>query len=244
PGRPVTPPFLSLAPAPAPTLSSWHPPEVTFSPFGYPNTLVPWLLEHPGKSSLFLLHQKEAKLNKKMAVASVMASCSGSLLFMPHMISIPARWPCKSKICHVKIPGSCIQRPISYFRPICASIRSNDHYGLSYGDGFDREPFWLSVVKGVAMCLKSLAVFLAEQPSQLKYIEWPGFQNTVCIPDKNNYYLKILFFFCLFHFAVEDIYPYPCSCGLAHCCFVFYRRMSLLYIGVAAQKNCLGTCMC
>lgn len=33
-------------------------------------------------------------------------------------------------------------------------------------------------------CLKSLAVFLAEQPSQLKYIEWPGFQNTVCIPDK------------------------------------------------------------
>ncbi|XP_064954647.1 uncharacterized protein LOC135618493 [Musa acuminata AAA Group] len=114
-----------------------------------------------------------------MAVASVMASCSGSLLFMPHMISIPARWPCKSKICHVKIPGSCIQRPISYFRPICASIRSNDHYGLSYGDGFDREPFWLSVVKGVAMCLKSLAVFLAEQPSQLKYIEWPGFQNTL-----------------------------------------------------------------
>ncbi|XP_064998825.1 uncharacterized protein LOC135633372 [Musa acuminata AAA Group] len=111
-----------------------------------------------------------------MAVASVMASCSGSLLFMPHMISIPSHWrPCKSKICHVKIPGSCIQRPISYFRPICASIRSNDHYG----DGFDREPFWLSVVKGVAMCLKSLAVFLAEQPSQLKYIEWPGFQNTL-----------------------------------------------------------------
>ncbi|CAL9171544.1 unnamed protein product [Musa hybrid cultivar] len=119
------------------------------------------------------------ELNKKMAVASVMASCSGSLLFMPHMISIPAHWPCKSKICHVKIPGSCIQRPISYFRPICASIRSNDHYGLSYGDGFDREPFWLSVVKGIAMCLKSLAVFLAEQPSQLKYIEWPGFQNTL-----------------------------------------------------------------
>ncbi|RWW28760.1 hypothetical protein GW17_00006755 [Ensete ventricosum] len=86
-----------------------------------------------------------------MAVASVMASCSGSLLVMPHMISIPAHWPCKTKICHVKIPGSCIQRRISYFRPICASIRSNDRYGLSYGDGFDTEPFWLSVVKGVAM---------------------------------------------------------------------------------------------
>ncbi|XP_050262602.1 uncharacterized protein LOC126707056 isoform X2 [Quercus robur] len=27
--------------------------------------------------------------------------------------------------------------------------------------------------------LKSLFVFLAEQPSQLKYIEWPGFQSTL-----------------------------------------------------------------
>ncbi|KVI06282.1 hypothetical protein Ccrd_015357 [Cynara cardunculus var. scolymus] len=33
-----------------------------------------------------------------------------------------------------------------------------------------KEPFW---------GLKSLFAFLAEQPSQLKYIEWPGFQNTV-----------------------------------------------------------------
>lgn len=29
--------------------------------------------------------------------------------------------------------------------------------------------------------LKSLFVFLIEQPSQLKYIEWPSFSNTVCL---------------------------------------------------------------
>lgn len=34
--------------------------------------------------------------------------------------------------------------------------------------------------------LKSVAVFLAEQPSQIKYIEWPTFQNTVCIPENTS----------------------------------------------------------
>jgi len=29
--------------------------------------------------------------------------------------------------------------------------------------------------------LKSLFAFLIEQPSQLKYIEWPSFSNTVCL---------------------------------------------------------------
>ncbi|XP_024987249.1 uncharacterized protein LOC112522388 [Cynara cardunculus var. scolymus] len=42
-----------------------------------------------------------------------------------------------------------------------------------------KEPFWLAPTKGFISGVKSLFAFLAEQPSQLKYIEWPGFQNTV-----------------------------------------------------------------
>ncbi|KAJ9568376.1 hypothetical protein OSB04_004342 [Centaurea solstitialis] len=42
-----------------------------------------------------------------------------------------------------------------------------------------KEPFWLPPTRGFIRGLKSLFAFLAEQPSQLKYIEWPGFQNTV-----------------------------------------------------------------
>jgi hypothetical protein len=33
-----------------------------------------------------------------------------------------------------------------------------------------------SVVRG----LRSFLAFLAEQPRQLKHLEWPGFRNTVC----------------------------------------------------------------
>ncbi|KVH96513.1 hypothetical protein Ccrd_001384 [Cynara cardunculus var. scolymus] len=48
-----------------------------------------------------------------------------------------------------------------------------------------KEPFWLAPTKGFISGVKSLFAFLAEQPSQLKYIEWPGFQNTVSICTLN-----------------------------------------------------------
>lgn len=32
----------------------------------------------------------------------------------------------------------------------------------------------------VVRSLRGLVAFLAEQPSQLKHLEWPGFWNTVC----------------------------------------------------------------
>ncbi|KMZ57657.1 hypothetical protein ZOSMA_83G00330 [Zostera marina] len=44
------------------------------------------------------------------------------------------------------------------------------------------EPFWHSwmyPVKDVVRELWSLVVFLMEQPSQLKYIEWPTFRSTL-----------------------------------------------------------------
>ncbi|MED6160047.1 hypothetical protein PIB30_047787 [Stylosanthes scabra] len=55
---------------------------------------------------------------------------------------------------------------------------SNDQH-LRFDDDLVREPFLLTLIKETLWGLKSLFVFLVEQPSQLKYIEWPGFGNTV-----------------------------------------------------------------
>ncbi|KAJ1289895.1 hypothetical protein BS78_02G200100 [Paspalum vaginatum] len=43
----------------------------------------------------------------------------------------------------------------------------------------DDEPLWLAVVRDLAVDLKGLLAFLAEQPRQLKHLEWPGFRNTL-----------------------------------------------------------------
>ncbi|KAI7734098.1 hypothetical protein M8C21_027197 [Ambrosia artemisiifolia] len=55
--------------------------------------------------------------------------------------------------------------------------RRNNELSLHNNNG--NEPFWLAPTKGFIRGVKSVFSFLAEQPSQLKYIEWPGFQNTV-----------------------------------------------------------------
>ncbi|CAA6659361.1 unnamed protein product [Spirodela intermedia] len=49
---------------------------------------------------------------------------------------------------------------------------------VNYGDG-DQEAFWLALLKDVIWSFRFLVSFLAEQPGQLKYIEWPSFQTTV-----------------------------------------------------------------
>lgn len=54
-----------------------------------------------------------------------------------------------------------------------------NHGQLSFDDDLYEEPFWLSLIKETLWGLKSLFVFLVEQPSQLKYIEWPGFGSTL-----------------------------------------------------------------
>ncbi|GMI74450.1 hypothetical protein HRI_001114300 [Hibiscus trionum] len=43
----------------------------------------------------------------------------------------------------------------------------------------DEEPFWLSLIRETIWGITSLSVFLVEQPSQLKYIEWPSFVSTL-----------------------------------------------------------------
>ncbi|XP_011658604.1 uncharacterized protein LOC101211352 isoform X3 [Cucumis sativus] len=49
----------------------------------------------------------------------------------------------------------------------------------SFNDELPPEPFFLSLIKETFWGLRSLLIFLVEQPSQLKYIEWPSFQSTV-----------------------------------------------------------------
>ncbi|KAL4375202.1 hypothetical protein S245_017883 [Arachis hypogaea] len=55
---------------------------------------------------------------------------------------------------------------------------SNGHH-LRSDDGLAQEPFLLTLIKETLWGLKSLFVFLVEQPSQLKYIEWPSFSSTL-----------------------------------------------------------------
>uniref|UniRef100_A0A0E0M1W4 Uncharacterized protein n=1 Tax=Oryza punctata TaxID=4537 RepID=A0A0E0M1W4_ORYPU len=43
----------------------------------------------------------------------------------------------------------------------------------------DDEPLWLAVVRDITWGLRSCLAFLAEQPRQLKHLEWPGFRNTL-----------------------------------------------------------------
>ncbi|CAB80513.1 hypothetical protein [Arabidopsis thaliana] len=45
----------------------------------------------------------------------------------------------------------------------------------------EEEPLWLSLLRDMVWSTRSLLSFMAEQPSQLKYIEWPTFASTVCL---------------------------------------------------------------
>ncbi|XP_044489333.1 uncharacterized protein LOC123213806 [Mangifera indica] len=59
------------------------------------------------------------------------------------------------------------------------SVGRDYQHRLSFDDDIPDEPLLLTCVKEAIWALRSLFVFLAEQPSQLKYIEWPGFQHTL-----------------------------------------------------------------
>ncbi|CAI9112484.1 OLC1v1012941C1 [Oldenlandia corymbosa var. corymbosa] len=58
-------------------------------------------------------------------------------------------------------------------------VGRNYHLQTSDDADADQEPFWSFLLKKSFRLLKSLIVFLIEQPSQLKYIEWPSFQSTL-----------------------------------------------------------------
>ncbi|KAL2544092.1 uncharacterized protein Fot_13325 [Forsythia ovata] len=58
------------------------------------------------------------------------------------------------------------------------SARGNYHNSSFNGDS-DIEPFWLNAMKEAIWAVRTLLAFLVEQPSQLKYIEWPNIHSTL-----------------------------------------------------------------
>ncbi|XP_030543979.1 uncharacterized protein LOC115750630 [Rhodamnia argentea] len=68
---------------------------------------------------------------------------------------------------------------VGHFRNNHVVSARRNNIALSYDDDLRPEPFWSSLIKEVVWSSKSLFTFLCEQPSQLKYIEWPSFQSTL-----------------------------------------------------------------
>ncbi|KAM0949142.1 putative protein translocase complex, SecE/Sec61-gamma subunit [Dioscorea sansibarensis] len=60
-----------------------------------------------------------------------------------------------------------------------AANGGNGYRNLTTKDQFNNEPFWLSLIRDVVWSVRYLVDFLVEQPSQLKYIEWPQFGTTM-----------------------------------------------------------------
>ncbi|TYI37843.1 hypothetical protein ES332_A03G243100v1 [Gossypium tomentosum] len=121
-----------------------------------------------------------------MVIASRLpANCSGLLYPSYHKLSVQlnryqrTRFDCYNPnqpfygtLCR----GSSLRKPRTSRHVV--SVGSNRHQ-LSFDDELPEEPFWLSLVRETIWGLRSLFVFLVEQPSQLKYIEWPSFVSTL-----------------------------------------------------------------
>ncbi|KAK0582669.1 hypothetical protein LWI29_028351 [Acer saccharum] len=126
--------------------------------------------------------------------SGLLANCPGLVLFHQHR-----RPPFRIQICN-KISSfndgcnavwSPCQRVVSRAGIRCfpagqhREIKRMNSVGRDYqqlsidDDSVHEESFWLSLVKEAIWGLKFLFTFLAEQPSQLKYLEWPSFQSTL-----------------------------------------------------------------
>lgn len=76
-----------------------------------------------------------------------------------------------------KVPGRSIAHLSLAGRAVkCASFVERN-YQSSVND--DEDPFLINATKQTIRAAKLVLQFLVEQPSQLKYIEWPGFQSTL-----------------------------------------------------------------
>ncbi|PON45054.1 Protein translocase complex [Parasponia andersonii] len=74
--------------------------------------------------------------------------------------------------------------PMGHFREssgsrFVVSMAREPYQSSSFDDNWIHEPFFLNFVKEALWGIKSVLNFLVEQPSQLKYIEWPGFASTL-----------------------------------------------------------------
>ncbi|XVE48816.1 hypothetical protein DITRI_Ditri01bG0032700 [Diplodiscus trichospermus] len=121
-----------------------------------------------------------------MIASRLQANCSGSVLHPSyHKLSFQLQRYRRARFNYYKPNQSVIAKisSMSFLRKLCTSrhvmsIGSNRHQ-LRLDDEFPEEPFWLSLVRETIWGLRSLFAFLVEQPSQLKYIEWPSFQSTL-----------------------------------------------------------------
>ncbi|CAK8533688.1 unnamed protein product [Lathyrus sativus] len=81
-------------------------------------------------------------------------------------------------ICKANRTGKYSNNISTKFVTSATSASRNDQQYISYDDSLE-EPVLLTLIKESLWGLRSLFVFLIEQPSQLKYIEWPSFSNTL-----------------------------------------------------------------
>ncbi|XP_019069364.1 uncharacterized protein [Solanum lycopersicum] len=100
---------------------------------------------------------------------------------------VSGKVPCRS-ITHLSLAGRAIK---------CASFVERN-YQSSVND--DEDPFWINATKQSVRAAKSIMEFLVEQPSQLKYIEWPGFQSTAKSTHANGAPSN----FCFWHKAMPE----------------------------------------
>lgn len=57
--------------------------------------------------------------------------------------------------------------------------RDSDHHQSRLHEDLPGDPFWMTLIKESLWFVRSLFAFLIEQPSQLKYLEWPSFYSTL-----------------------------------------------------------------
>ncbi|KAJ3705919.1 hypothetical protein LUZ61_009624 [Rhynchospora tenuis] len=115
-----------------------------------------------------------------MYTACSTPQCSGLFLFRRFQPLLPIQRVSKAKIPLIKVSGPIIRQalPLPCLKA-CAATGRDGIQNVYSDNGFDHEPFWLSLIKDIGRSLRALFQFLAEQPSQLKYIEWPSFQSTL-----------------------------------------------------------------
>ncbi|GAB4853122.1 hypothetical protein Ancab_017306 [Ancistrocladus abbreviatus] len=113
---------------------------------------------------------------------SVLASHGGPMMPIPFQKHKEAK---TSDFLAVKlgldwIPGAkyrCLRQ--KWLPPHCASPTGRSYQDLKFEYEYQEDSFLVNSFKEAIGALKTLFSFLAEQPSQLKYIEWPSFQSTL-----------------------------------------------------------------
>ncbi|XP_062193399.1 uncharacterized protein LOC133896783 isoform X2 [Phragmites australis] len=135
--------------------------------------------------------------------ASALALPAGWFL-SPRCIRVPAYGGTKPPLLKVAKQPTSVRRfaPASLRKCVAALANGRQELEATEYQFDDVEPLWLAVVKDVAAGLRGLVAFLAEQPRQLKHLEWPGFQNTSST------------------LAVEDSCAHSYTCSCVYCCIV------------------------